>query len=68
MAKIEIEVQSTVRCVCGTELRQVSVTNNEDGIAGIVTTCTPCAFCQEKARRQAYDKGLEYGRIGRHDT
>jgi hypothetical protein len=62
MAKIEIEVQSTVRCVCGIELRQVSVTNNEGGIAGIVTTCTPCTFCQNEARVQAYNRGLEYGR------
>jgi hypothetical protein len=62
MAKIDIEVQSVVRCVCGVELRQVAVTKTDGISSGIVITVTPCAFCQSEARTQAYNKGMEYGR------
>ena len=62
MANMQIEFESTVRCVCGVELRQVAVTKN-DGISfGITTTVTPCAFCQSEARTESYNKGMEYGR------
>ncbi len=55
MAKIQIEMFSTVQCVCGEVLNQVKIENDD----GLITTVTPCSFCQEEARRQAYDKGYE---------
>jgi hypothetical protein len=60
MQEINVKLQSTVKCVCNEELRQVSIVNDKDG--GLVTTVATCPVCQEEARRQAYNKGLENGR------
>ena len=60
MLKISVKVESTVICVCGKELKQLYATNNDE--KGIVITVSACSFCQEEARSQAYNKGLENGR------
>ena len=57
METVKIEIELTVQCVCGTELRQVALN-------GKIVTVTPCAFCQSEARTQAYDKGLRIGMMG----
>ena len=66
METVSVEFELVVKCVCGTELRQVAVTKNEGLAFGITTTVTPCAFCQREARDEARKKGLEEGiEIGR---
>ena len=54
MQETQIDIAVEVKCACGKELHQIKWEN--DG--GLIITVTACHYCQEEARRQAYDNGM----------
>lgn len=52
---MQVKLDVVVWCTCGKRLTQIKDVE-------LNVTVSPCLTCLTEARRQSYDKGLEYGR------